>query len=354
MAAPSDYWDEVDMKALLAGGFVNEDVMQKIFDISRIPLPFTDAIGTDTSEQSFTEWTEDSLKAVNPSNAVVSGADATGNNASGGKRMGNHHQNSVKVVAVTERTTHTSAIGTSDEYARQLMMRQQELRQDVEAISMGRQGSIADDNNTIAGKAGGFSAWLTTNDQLGVGGSAPGFNTTTKLVEPVVAGTARALAFDAHIRNTVEAIFTSNGNPTILMSTARMIKNLNAFMFSAAGQGYAAVPTANVSGTAPTDQVQQGFINVMRTDFGTTLRIVPNRLQQMYNDSTGTPIPVCDVYLIDPMHVALTYLKGYQTKPLAKLGLSERSQISVDWSTKVYIEKAHGVIRDIDPTLAVV
>ena len=32
--------------SVLAGGVVREDVMAKIWDISNIPLPFTDLIGT--------------------------------------------------------------------------------------------------------------------------------------------------------------------------------------------------------------------------------------------------------------------------------------------------------------------
>ena len=33
--------DSFDLKSIAKGGVINEDVMQKIFDISKIPLPFT-------------------------------------------------------------------------------------------------------------------------------------------------------------------------------------------------------------------------------------------------------------------------------------------------------------------------
>ena len=55
---------------------------------------------------------------------------------------------------------------------------------------------------------------------------------------------------------------------------------------------------------------------------------------------------------IDPQKVAIAYLKRYSTRPLAKLGLSERSQISVDWTLKVYEEKSHMNYRDIDEDAA--
>jgi hypothetical protein len=350
MAAPADYWDEADLKGLVAGGLVNEDVMQKIWDISRIPLPFTDLIGTDTCDNSYSEWVQDALAAPNIANKVVSGADVAApydSATSNGKRVGNNCQNSVKTVAVTERSQNVSVVGGADEYARQLMLRQQELKRDVEAIALTPQASVVDNNNATAGQAGGFDAWIVTNTSLGATGAVGGFNTGTKLVVAPTNGTKRALAFDAHLRAVIEAVYNSNGDITVAMSVAAVVKRLNTYMLSTAGLQYAASPVANISGETPTAQVQQAYINVMRTDFGITLTIMPNRLQQLYSTAAS-------LFLIDPTKVALAFLKPYSTKPLAKLGLSDRSEISVDWTLKVYQEKAHGVIRDIDPTLAVV
>jgi len=64
MAAPADYLDTVDLKAVAANGLVNEDVLQQIFDISDIPTPFMDLVGTDTCKNNYTEWVQDSLQAV--------------------------------------------------------------------------------------------------------------------------------------------------------------------------------------------------------------------------------------------------------------------------------------------------
>lgn len=348
-AAPADYWDTVDLKALAAGGLVNEDVMQKIWDISRIPLPFTDRIGSDTAKNSYTEWTEDTLAAPDTTNAVVSGADASGNDASGGSRVGNHCQNSVKVLAVTERSRNTDQIGRADELAYQLMMRQQELRRDVEAIAVSNQASVEDDNDTTPGKAGGFSAWLDSNTDSGTSGSDGGFNTTTKVVDAPTVGESRVLSM-ATLDNVIESAYINNGDISVLMSTAPLIRRLNTFLFGSDGQNRVARPTANVTGEGKgVAQVAQGYVSVMITHFGTSLELVPNRLQQTYNSGDTAPVPVVDVLLIDPMRVALAFLKGYSSKPLAKLGLSDRQELSVDWTVKCYVEKAHGVVRDILP-----
>lgn len=342
MAAPADYWDSVDLKALAAGGLVREDVMDKIWDISRIPLPFTDLVMEDVAENDYTEWTIDALAAPDVTNAVVSGADASGNDASGGSRVGNHCQNSVKVVEVTERSQNVNVIGRSNEFAYQLMMRQQELRQDVEAMALLNNASVADDNNTTAGEAGGFDSWIETNiDADESGASVGGFNTSTKVVDAHTDATTAVAGTEARLSALIETTFTNNGMPTVLMSVPGVIKRLARYLFTSS---QVATPTANVNGSGGgVEQTSQGFVNVMVTDFGFTLELVPNRLQQDYNSNTAASL-----FGIDPQKVALAYLKRYTTRPLAKLGLSERSQISVDWTVKVYNEKAHMNYRDID------
>jgi hypothetical protein len=39
---------------------------------------------------------------------------------------------------------------------------------------------------------------------------------------------------------------------------------------------------------------------------------------------------------------------------LAKVGLSDRKMLHVDWMVKAKLERANFIIRDIDPTVAVV
>jgi hypothetical protein len=108
-------WDSADLKALPFGGYINEDVMQQIIDISDINLPFTDMISSDSVDNSYTEWTKDKLADVDLTNAVVDGADAGTDDSSGGTRVGNHCQISDKVVKVSTRARNSDTIGTSDE-----------------------------------------------------------------------------------------------------------------------------------------------------------------------------------------------------------------------------------------------
>lgn len=335
MAAPADYLDTADLRAVAAGGLVNEDVMQAIWDISNIPLPVTDLIGVDMAENSYTEWTEDAVGAIDLTNAVVSGADAAGNQAATGTRRGNHCQIADKVVAVTKRANATNNIGRSNELAYQLMMRQRELRRDVEAIILNPQASVADDNNTTAGKTGSLPAQIVTNDT----GTATGFNSTTKLFALPTAGTA-AGATMATLKTLILGAYNNNGNPTVLTSRPKVIASIGEFLLTS--NANVATPTANVGGQRPTAQASQGYVNVMITDFGTTLDLVPNRIQQEYNTAANT-----DMFGLDPSTLAIRYLTQYGLIDLANLGLSERKQIFVDFTVCAYVEKANFLYRDI-------
>lgn len=355
-AAPADYLDVSDLKAVAAGGLVREDVLDQIFDISDIPTVFLDMIGTDGMDNGYTEWTEDKLAAPNLNNKRVSGSDvaSTDNDAtvSNAKRVGNHAQISTKEVMVTERGQSVNVIGRSDEMGYQTAQRLQELRRDVEAICCSGQASVQDDNNATAGQSAGLGAWITTNKSLGTGGAVPGFQTGTKLVTAQTAGEERGLTF-ALIAAQIEAVYTLGGNPTVLMSVPGVTKRLARYLFTTPN---AAAPTANINGSgAGVAQVSQGYIDTFKTDFGTLMQIVPNRLQQTYASIGADPDPqVANVYGLDPRFWKLGLLYGWKVDPLAKIGLSFRKMLHVDWTLKAYLERANFLIADIDPTVDVV
>ncbi len=323
-------------------------MLDEIFDISDIPTPFLDSIGGDTHDNPYSEWTEDVLDAPDLTNARVSGSDNPGtNNAKVGTRSGNFSQISTKKVEVTTRAQNTDNIGRSDEMGYQSGRRLQELRRDVEAISLSNQASVSDDNNTTAGKSAGFGAIIKTNDSFGAGGASGGFNTTTKLTAAPTVGNARALTWTM-VRDQIEAVYMLGAQPTQLMSVPGVTKRLGAYLL---GSGIVAQPTANVSGTSAVAQVAQGYVDAFKTDFGFLMQMVPNRLQQTYTSADATQ--VANVYGYDPQYLALSVMGGWETMPLAKLGLSDRKLMAVDWLLKCMVEKAHFAIRDINPTLAV-
>ena len=97
-------------KAVAFGGLINEDVMQKIWDISKIPLPFTDMVGSDKASNSYTEWTTDKLGDPAIGGWIIDGADASGDDTAHGERMGNQCGILDKQVIVTERAQSSDLI----------------------------------------------------------------------------------------------------------------------------------------------------------------------------------------------------------------------------------------------------
>jgi hypothetical protein len=227
----------------------------------------------------------------------------------------------------------------------QTARRLQELRRDVEATTLGFQASVQDDNNATPGKSAGLAAWLTSNINMGATAVAGGFVTGTKLVTARTPGTGRALSY-AFISTQIENVYTLGGSPTILMSVPGITKRLAQFLFTLPTS---AKPTQNVDGTGNgVNQTSQGFIDSFKTDFGFFMQIVPNRLQQSYTGAT-----LGDVFGIDPRYLRLSTLYGWKVEPIAKLGLSDRKLLSVDWMLKCLLERAHFMISDITITAAV-
>lgn len=345
--------DAADLAAALAGGLVREDVIDQIYNLDEgIPTRFTDLVGSGSFKNVYSEWTENDLNTVDTANAVVDGADASGNDTKIGNRVGNRAQLSDKVVQISSISEEIDSVGSVGKMAYQTAKRLMDLRRDVEAIALGRQASVADDGSSTAGKTAGFSAWLTSNTDSGTGGSDGGFDTSTKIVDAPTAGDSRALTWDG-VRDQIENVYTVGGNPSIFMSVPGVVKRVNSFLFSSSGADFRATPTANIQGATPASQTAQGYISVVLSDFGIELSLVDNRLQQVYDSGDTTPVDVADVFLIDPAHAAIASLYGYRVDALGKEGHSERKLVSTCWMTKVFREDAHAVIRDITPTSAV-
>lgn len=334
-----------DLKAINTGGLIREDVMNKIWDISRIPLPLTDLIGTTTSKNAYKEWTQDDLADPDVTNAVGDGADAGTAVSAGGARVGNHHQISEKVVKVSYRSDASDTIGRTKELGYQLMRRQQELRRDVEAIALLNQASVKDVNSTTTvGKAGGLPTWLETNNTNF--GTNPGFNTSDTFTDVgTVTADGITLTEDA-IRDVVQSIYQQGGNPSVLMATPAVIRQISEYLFTSSARVATLMSDQGKSSEAAT---AMGSVNVFVTDFG-TLKLVPNRLQMSYGASYASPSLTAansDVFILDPEYLSMSYMGGYRTDTLAKTGLSENRQMSVDWTLVVHTEKAHGLIPSV-------
>lgn len=335
------------LKAASGGGLIREDVMNKIWDISKIPLPFTDMIGSTSAKNEYIEWTQDTLAQPNINNAVVDGSDASGNDTVIGRRVGNHHQISSKVVRVSYRAENSDVIGQQNPLSYQLIRRQQELRRDVEAIALNNQASVADNGDNTPGKAGGLPTWIETSDFGGPGSASGGFDPQTRLTKARTIATAPRALTEELVRDAIQNVYEQGGDPSVMMSVPGVIAKFSQYMIKSGG-ATAPINTYLDREESMKPAAALGAVNIFITDFG-TIKAVPNRLQPKY--TVGGKAGCADVFILDPQYLQLCYMKGYQTQDLATTGLADNRQISVDWSLIVSTEKAHALIGDIDPSL---
>jgi len=337
--------DAANLSAVAYGGLINEDVMQQIWDISRIPLPFTDLAGTDTHSNAYYEWTQDTLADPVSNNFQIDGAVITDDDTGTGSRVGNHSGISTKRVSISTRARESDTIGRSDELSYQVMMRQQELRRDVEAAALENNASVASTGvGGVAGEVGGLPSWLNTNSvTAGSGFTAGGYDTSTGLTVAATMGTAGALA-ESDVRDAAENCYNEGGSPTVFMCVPSVARKFSEYLFTSSAR---VATLTSETGQGSDAATAKGSVNVFVTDFGVVLEIVPNRIQRNYTTDESA------AFLIDPAHVRISYLYGYRVEPLAKTGLADIRLMSVDWTLVVTTEKAHAMIGSIDNTAAV-
>jgi len=327
--------DGYDLKGIETGGFINEDVMQKIWDVSKIPLPFTDMIGSNRHKNSYFEWVKDKLREPNVNNAEVDGADAANFVAETGERVGNHSQISVECIATSHRADASDTIGYAKQLAYELTKGQQNVRRDVEAIALYNQASDPG-TSTSPGKTGGLPSWIETTV---MNGTAGGYDHGTGKTTEATPGAAAPLSFQ-DVKDAVMGVYKQGAESTTLMSSPEVISSLSTYLF---GNDARIANLHADQGKSSEKATALGSVNVVVTDFG-TLRLVANRLQP--KDANGTDF----VFILDPEYLSLSYLEGYRTDTLAKTGLSEKREISVDWGLRVHCEEAQAMICGIDGT----
>ncbi len=325
------------------GGLIKEDVMDKIFDVSKYPLVFSARVGKDTSQHPYKEWVVDTLQPPVITNAKIDGVDTIGDNDTQiGQREGNHCQISTKTVKVSTRANESGTIGYARELANQISRRQIELRRDMEASCMSNNGSIKGVDGTTAPQSAGLGAWIVTNTDTEATYVPGGFVRVTGLVAAPTIGTARAMS-ETMVRNVSRSVFEEGGESTSFMSTPAMTEAFSKWLFDESAR------VANLRSDVEQQKgalVATGAVNLFISDFS-SLTIDPNRIQQ--ENATDN----VNAYLLDFDYLRVAYLHGFRTEPLAKNGLADTRQIAVDYTLCVLNERAQGMITDLDPTAPV-
>jgi hypothetical protein len=304
---------------------LREDLADVIYDISPTDTPFQSSIGRTKATAVYHEWQTDSLAAATTNNAAVEGADASDATLSPTVRLGNYTQILQKTIKVSGTLDTVNKAGRKSEKAYQLAKASAELKRDLETILLANQGQSAGSSNSTARKMGSLLSWLKTNTSVGSSGSDP----TTIGVSTRTDGTQRTFT-EQLLKDEVSAIFTSGGNPKVLMVGPVGKQKVSSFAGIAAQRFMAPANT-------PTTII--GAADVYMSDFG-TMSVVPNRFMRAR-----------DALVLDPEYAAVAYLRPFQTNELAKAGDSDKTQILVECTLEVKNEAAHGIVADLNMAL---
>ena len=349
--------DAYDLSQINLQGMIHEDVMNTIFDISRIPLPFADRAGSGSHSNQYFSWPVDMLGSPVIDGQLIDGQVVTSeaNTTKTGRRIGQHSEIRGKRVEVSTRAQEVNSIGYANALAYQLTQRQQELRRDVDATCLSNNASV-EGTDTVAGQSAGLAAWLTSVDVDGnaaassnvhreTGGSDGGWDATVGngLVAASTPGTTPVAVTESGIRDIVQAIYEKGGEPDTLMTTPAVKRKISEYLFTETAK------VATMYNTSPGGSAEQrkaqGSVDLFITDFG-SLQLIANRLQPAYD--TGNDI----AFILDFSYLEISYLQGYQTVDLAKDALSSDRFMSVDYGLVVKNWDALGAVYDIDPTAA--
>ncbi len=325
------------------GNNVREDLSDVIYNISPTEVPAQSNFGRGTSMQTFKEWQVDAL-ATAANNAAIDGDEFTGIALDKAERLGNYHQISRKDIVVSRRANIVNKAGRKSEIAYQIAKQGKSLRRDVEVAITARKVAV-EGNATLAMQSAGIPTWIRTNLQRGPLGTAPTLSSTTEGFPNGngTGGTDLQLT-ETLILTVVRNCYEQGGNPNMIMIPPTLKQALSNYLFTAAAristqyQDQGANPRGGITVV--------GAVDVYVSDFS-ILDIVPNRFQ--LDSATDT-----EVMILDTEYWEVSYLDGYKTETIAKIGDHERRMLLVDWSLCSLNEAASGIIADVDNAQAVV
>ena len=306
---------------------VREDLIDKITMTNPDETPIISASGKATAEQTFHEWQRDNLRAANANNATLDGDDAVATAKVAPLRVANTCQIFQDTISISGRAEQVKKAGMKSAMAYYKAKSYKELQRDCEAAVVSKNLSVAD-NGTIPGKFAGLGRLIYTNAFHGVGGSTPA-HTSLNATTALVAGTNRTFT-EALLKSAVQATFVSAGKAPkqLFMSPAHKT------VFST----FVGIAVNRVDVEKNNQARIVSGADCYVSDFG-TLEIIPHYLMAGSDMVLG----------LNTEYIDMAYLRGFQSKPLAKTGDSEREQTLVDVTLRVTSETAQFKLDNISP-----
>ncbi len=268
------------------------------------------------------EWNIDAIAARNLSNAAVSGDDPANIAITATTRVGNFMQISEKTIQIADENSSVESPDENNTMGYQIAKKLKELKLDVDAIASQEQASVAP-TTSVAGKAGGFESWITTNDSRT--GTQGGYSVGTGLTVAPTNGTQRALS-EQFLKDVLQLGYTAGAKfSTVLFGPFNM--NQASAVMTGIAQPVRETNNDKVMVIAAAD--------VYKSPWG-QVKFMPSR-----NTRDRSAL------VLDPEYWKVGFLRPFQVRELAKTGDSERKQAIVQWTLISRNEKSSGIIADL-------
>jgi hypothetical protein len=367
MTALSAIDSYTDLRAIgLAGqSGINEDLMQKLWDLSPTEVPGLERIGRGRTTNNVVEWLRDRLDApaVNAwvENATYAASassptDFAATNAAPKNRFRNYVQSSVKAIALSDMAQLVDSAGNAGNFAKHVMDAQKELMRDIEYQVFGtNSATVLGVAASTAAKAGSLAAILdvsgstfVANDTFAQAGSGitQGGWETSGFTFAALTGTATAAAIsEADIRGVVKNLYkngaTNRDKALVALTSPDLKEVISQYMYTSTARiGSLIKESGDINSRAVSN------VEFWQTDFG-LLELVPD----VHVSTITLTNAFSFLWLFDPSQIELVYLQGPTTSTGAKDGLVDVRWLSAHWSLRFQPEAIGGVVG-VDATAA--
>lgn len=357
-----------DLQDVALSGAISESTIKALFDVSNVNLPLLDRIGRGTANHPEHSWMQDRLNTP-AANSVADGEQAVSAVTGNQRRVWNFCNIAAHRFITSERAIAVDPIGYANNLAKGVRDRSLEVMRDFELMLTANNASVVNSGDT-AGEMWGLEAFLDDEDHAGntvadkrvqngtgtsvAGGGWENVNTTTKVVPAYTYNTWTAAGLNlSDIETVANAIWDLGGNPTLLTSRSRMVREISKFMFDSANAKIATLQSdQGVPGgggdMAGLTAIQS--VSVFITNFGITMSLVPSRIQGYADTTTNNSTTV---FIGDPQMLSLDVLKPLSVSEIGKTGLTEQREVSIDATLAVKSSDSWGMIMGNLETTAV-
>lgn len=294
-----------------------EDLVDTIFNIDPVETPFQGNIAKTKASAVLHEWQTQRL-ADAAANAVIEGDDTTQSYTftavTATARLSNRCQISRKDVVVSGTQDAVDKAGRNREIVYQMVLKNKELRRDIEFVLTNNQAPVTGDTST-ARQLRPLVGWYTTNTVAN--GGSNGSSSAARSD-----GTQRALT-EAMIKSGLQAAWDKGGDIDLIMCGSFNKTVISTF----AGNNTRMQDTTNKKLVTA--------IDVYVSDFGTH-KVVANRFSRARD---------CHLLMTDMW--ALAWLRPIRTEDLAKTGDNQKGMLLAEYTLECRQERGSALVADL-------